>query len=369
MNEYNFFTDENTSEEDRASIAFHTVAAMRDVINLAEKNSFIPTYEKSLAYIKDISPNIYDDIINLLPGKNESEIVKLYKEKADGLLDIEAKSQLNERAIQLILEEIDECDVTIGNTQKNKQTKSYKKQLKAALIFFETRELVENQLLNHDFFVADRGDFSLIDQGCDRKDYKLSNDKTLRIYLAHMTNIETKLGVDMIYECYDLKYNLVRIAHLQYKTWKTKSLVFDDRELKQIDRLKQNNCSCNNCIAPKDGAFASTSNFRYPYCSAFLRPTNKIMPKQGKMKTMGDHIPLCKLNELITNQKSIDKSSIHEISITQNNFEEGFNKYQVGSRWMPIGDLQEYYKRRNLNDLSGNVRIIAQEVEFKDEMG
>lgn len=367
MEEYNFFTDEKTPEEERTNIAFQTVAAMRDVINIAEKNRFTPTYEKSLAYIKDISPKIYNDIINLLPGKNESEIVKLYKEKADSLLDQESKSKLNEKAVELLLKAIDECDVTIGKTLKNTTTKSHKKQLKSALKCFETRDLIENQLLNHDFYIANRKGFSLIREDLDKKDYKLPNGKTLRIYLTHLTNTETKLGVDMIYECYDLTLNLVRIAHLQYKTWKAKTLTFDEREIKQIERLKENNCSCNNCVAPVDGAYASTNKYRYPYCAAFLRPTNKVMPKGGKMKTMGDHIPLCKLNELTANKIQIDKSSIHEISITQNNFEEGFNKFQIGSRWMPIGDLAIYYEKRKLNDLLGNIRIIAQEIEFKDE--
>lgn len=367
MEDYNFFKDENTPEEDRTNIAFQTVAAMRDVINIAEKNRFTPTYEKSLAYIKDISPAIYNDIINLLPGKNESEIVKLFKEKADSLLNEDEKSNLNERAVELILKAIDDCDVIIGKTPKNKQTKNYKKKLKSALKCFETREMIENQLLNHDFYIANRKGFALFKEGCDHKNYRLSNGKTLRIYLVHMTNVETKLGVDMIYECYDLTLNYVRIAHLQYKTWKTKTLTFDQRELNQIERLKQNNCSCNNCIPPPNGAFASTSNYRYPYCSAFLRPTNKVIPKGGKMKSMGDHIPLCKLNEMLASKTQIDKSSIHEISITQNNFEEGFNKSQIGSRWMPIGDLEAYYEKRKLNELSGNVRIIAQEIDFPDD--
>lgn len=367
MEEYNFFTDGNSSEEDRANIAFQTVAAVRDVINIAEKNRFTPTYEKSLAYIKDISPSIYNDIINLLPGKNESELVKLYKEKADSILDKENKSQLNQKAVELLLEAIDECDVTISRTLNNKQTKSQKRQLKAALDYFETRELVENQLLNHDFSAAHRPGFSLINEDFNYKDYRLNNGKTLRIYLAHLTNIETKIGVDMIYELYDLELNLVRIAHLQYKTWKSKTLTFDSREIKQLERLKLNNCSCNNCIDPPNGVYASTSLFRYPYCSAFVRPTNKVMPKGSKMKTMGDHIPLCRLNELIAGQKEINKGTIHDISITQNNFEEGFNKFQVGSRWMPIRDLEKYYKDRKLEEIEGNVRVIAQEIAFKDE--
>ena len=364
MIDEDFFDNDNFSDEEKANTAFQIVTAMRDVLNVALKTSYVPTYEKSIAYIKDISPTIYKSIINHLPDKNESDLVKRFKEQAASEVNYENEDALNARAVQFIQNEIDICDSTIQSVKDTRASKTYKKQLKAALKSFETRTLSEHQLLNHDFYIANSKEFKLIDEEVDRKDYRLPNGKILRMYLAHPNVVEHILGVDVIYECYDLKLNLVRFAHLQYKTWKTMSLSFDERENKQLERMKSNVCSCNHCQVPD--AYASTSPYRFPYCSAFVRPTNKILPKGSKMKTMGDHIPLCKLNELRVNNNNILKSSIQEISLTQNVFEEAFNKFHVGSRWMPIGDLEEFYAKRKLMELAGNVRLIAQEIELDD---
>ncbi|TCC89109.1 hypothetical protein EZ428_15520 [Pedobacter frigiditerrae] len=367
-----FFENEEFSDEEKANAAFQIVTGMRDVLNVALKSNYVPTYQKAIAYIKDISPAIYDTIIDYLPEKVESDLVKRFKESADAEIEFKESenydSILSSTAISMIQQEIDKCDATIQKNSKSskdvKANRGYKKQLLSALKSFDVRKMNEHELLSHDFYIANRKEFKLIDEEVDRKDYRLPDGKILRLYLAHPNKIEQVLGVDVIYECYDLRLNMVRFAHLQYKTWKTLSLSFDEREKRQLERMYTNTCACNHCEVPS--AFASASPYRFPYCAAFLRPTNKIMPKGSKMMTMGDHIPLCKINELRASTEQILKHSIQEISLTQQGFEEAFNKFHVGSRWMPIGDLEEYYRKRNLTDLSGNVRIIAQEIAFNE---
>lgn len=373
MEDFNYFENEKFSDEEKMNTAFQVVTGMRDVLNIALKSSYIPTYETALAYIEDISPQLYNSIINHLPDKNESDLVRRFREQAEA--DFGEDEELNEKmvnakAVLIILKEIDKCDTTI---QKNSITskdvtanRSFKRQLNKALKSFQTRNLSEHELLNHDFSIENRSGFRLIDSEFDRKDYRLPNGNILRMYLAHPNKIEHVLGVDVIYEVYDLRLQLVRFAQLQYKTWKALTLSFDEREDRQLQRLRNNTCDCNHCEIPK--AYASTNPFRFPYCSAFVRPTNKVLAKGSKMKTMGDHVPLCKLNELRINDNQILKKSIQDISLTQNGFEEGFNKFHVGSRWMPINDLENFYKKRKLTDMVDNIRIIVQEVEFGDEL-
>lgn len=359
-----FFENSNISDDEKANASFQIVAAMRDAINLALKGPYMPTYEKSLAYIKDVSPDLYESIIKYLPGKNESELTKRFKEKAEA--DPEEGTTLEDRAVSFIREEIDACDATIHKSMNNKASKGYKRQLREALKSFQTREYTEHQLLSHDFHIVTRSDFKAIEGvEVDRRDYILPSGKRLRIYLAHPDKIEHVLGVDMIYEAYDMHYKLARFAHLQYKTWKNQTLTFDPRELRQLERLKTHNCTANTCRIPP--ALASANEYRFPYCSAFVRPTNKIVSKGSRMISMGDHIPLCKLIELKSSGKELYKYLVQDISISQTVFEEAFSKYHVGSGWMPIGDLEEYYKKRNLSDLESNVRIFAQEIDFKDD--
>lgn len=94
----------------------------------------------------------------------------------------------------------------------------FKRQLNKALKSFQIRNLSEHEILIHDFSIGNRAGFKLIESEFDRKNYRLPNGHILRMYLAHPNKIEQVLGVDVIYEMYDLKLNLVRFAHLQYKT-------------------------------------------------------------------------------------------------------------------------------------------------------
>jgi len=369
-----YFENDNFTPEEKANTAFQIVTGMRDVLNMALKGNYVPTYEKALAYIKDISPNIHQAIIAHLPEKNESDLVKRFREEAQSELNSEEEEasglEINDVAVRMINAAIDKCDNIIQSNKEaskdGRANKNYKRQLVAALKSFITRTLSEHELLIHDFTAEEKPSFELIDKEFDRKDYNLPDGKILRIYLAHPNKIEYTLGVDVIYECYDLTLRQVRFANLQYKTWKLLSLSFDEREEKQLNRLKTNNCDCKHCEVPT--AYASTSPYRFPYCSAFVRPTNKILAKGSKMKTMGDHIPLCRLNQLRESGQPIEKYQVQNASLTQQSFEEAFNKYHVGSRWMQIGDLQQFYEKRKLKDMADNIRIIVQEIDFPEDV-
>jgi len=367
-----YFDSDTFTPEEKANTAFQIVTGMRDILNIALKGTYVPTYEKAIAYLKDVSPNIYNAILAHLPDRNESDLAQRFREEAEAELEGDDPSQLqiDDIAIRNINSAIDHCDAIIqknsGASKDVKANKSYKRQLIKARKSFITRDLNEHEILMHDFNAVDRPGFSLIDAEFDRKDYRMDDGKVLRIYIGHPNKIEQTLGVDVIYECYDLTLGMVRFANLQYKTWKLLHLDFDEREERQLRRLKDNNCSCNHCELPT--AYASTSPYRFPYCAAFIRPTNKVMAKGSKMKTMGDHIPLCKLDELRNSGSAVSKYVIQANSLTQQSFEEAFNKFHVGSRWMQIGDLEQFYATRKLKDMVDNIRIIVQEIDFPVEV-
>ena len=80
------------------------------------------------------------------------------------------------------------------------------------------------------------------------------------------------------------------------------------------------------------------------------------------MSSTGIHIPICKVFQIKAKEGKLTKDNVKDIAINQMTFDELFNKIHVGSRWIPFRDMEEYYRKRNLYELSQNVRIVAQEV-------
>lgn len=104
-----FFSNENFSEEERRDFAFQTVNAIRESVTLA-KNSTLPiTYEFAFSIIYDLDQSLYHSIVSLLVSKNENEIVKYYKEKAEGLSTVDEVVE----PIDLIQNELDELENNI----------------------------------------------------------------------------------------------------------------------------------------------------------------------------------------------------------------------------------------------------------------
>lgn len=353
-----YFDSDNFSKDQKLETAFNIVAGVRDAFTLAMKQQ-PPPYEHALKYIEDIDPALYTELVKHLPGKNESEMVTRFKALA------KAKSENPE---DLINEEIDEYKAAISSSYEDTAPlKKHLSALRTALEFFKTRELTEHKLLNHDFYISSRNNMKEVPfiGNVNKKDYELLNGNHFRIYLAHPDKIEHVLGADLIYEQYDLKLGLARFAHLQYKTWNGKSLYLTERDEKQLQRLHDNLCGSNCCDVPK--VYESSNDYRFPYCSAFLRPTSKLLNLQSKMRSTGDHIPLCKVLKVKASNNILKKDLLAEYAISHNIFEEAFNKYHIGSGWMPIGELEEFYKKRKLDELSDNVRILAQEILHEDD--
>ena len=69
-------------EEDPRDIAFQTVSALRDTVFIATRKPHPPTYEQSLRLVHDLDEKLYENYVNLLTEKNDSDVVKLYKEEA-----------------------------------------------------------------------------------------------------------------------------------------------------------------------------------------------------------------------------------------------------------------------------------------------
>lgn len=359
-----FFSNENFSEEERRDFAFQTVNAIRESVTLA-KNSTLPiTYEFAFSIIYDLDQSLYHSIVSLLVSKNENEIVKYYKEKAEGLSTVDEVVE----PIDLIQNELDELEIILSKkNENNTYLKKRKFGLVAAKEYFAPRTQSEHKSLNHDFYLRTRDDYfgKPLYETDNFKDYKISKDKVLRLRLLHPDRDEAILGVDMVYEHFDLLNKRVRFAHMQYKTWNNNVLYESSSSnmRAQLEKMKNNICDSNFCKGP-DG---NRGEYRFPYCSAFLRPTSKLQNAESKLVTTGFHVPLCQTLTLLEKDGKLTKQTIKDKSIKGNIFEELFISNIAGSRWISIELLEDFYEAKGINSNLNSIRIHAQEVDTFSE--
>jgi hypothetical protein len=363
-NNYNYYLDNSFPEEDRRNVAFQEICAVRESLTLA-RNGLIPEpYESVFAYIRSINPDFYDAIITLITGKNESGLVKYYKDEA-AALSTDEKVITPIELIEMELERVN--GILNGATKKFIHLQKKKFELAAAKEYFTPRNMSEHKSIRHDFYLQSRADYfgKPLYENDSYTDFRFSKNKIFRIRLLHPDKEEEILGSDLIYEHFDLKLNRVRFAHMQYKTWNNNILYLTKvKNLQaQMETMESNLCNNDYCTGPPNQG----RDFRFPYCSAFLRPTSQLQYPDSKLITTGHHVPICKAKELFKDEKKLTKQNIKEKSIRGHIFEELFNTNLAGSRWIPITELEKFYEERDILSHSNRIRVHAQEVDFETE--
>ncbi len=114
-----------------------------------------------------------------------------------------------------------------------------------------------------------------------------------------------------------------------------------------------------------------TQNYRFPFCSVFLRPASKYVNEESKLITTGVHIPVCEVKKLIKNSNSFTKSDAYFKNISHQIFDELFNTNMIGSKWIKINELELFYKKIGIESNIDRIKIYAQEFNkellFEDE--
>lgn len=353
-----FFTDINIDEDFRREIAFQSVIGVREAVSIAKKAPQPITYEHSLDFIRDIAPDIYEQITKLLSNKNESDEVKYFKSVA------EAKSTYDVKVTpeELILAAIEEHEVLLENADDKKYIAKRIVQYKSALEYFLPRNLSEHRILNRDFYLADRGGWCSqpIYKDDHYIDYALKNSNILRLRLLHPDNAEAVLGVDLIYEIFDLGNNRVRFCHIQYKTWNTKVLYLnDERMTNQLSKIESHLCKKGFC--KDENGNKNSMGYRLPYCAGFLRPTSKLQTNESKLISTGLYVPICEVEKIRVSDNKITSQNIESRSISSKNFEDLFNENLIGSRWITIEALDKFYEDNGIKSMTDSVRVHAQE--------
>ena len=147
---------------------------------------------------------------------------------------------------------------------------------------FEKRPYTENRLIVRDVYAGDSLPISL--KGDGYHDIVVPGGRVMRIRLIHPDPPENILGVDLFYEHHQIDQEQVRLAALQYKRWDKKVFYTseDNRVEKQLEKLHK--AFCKNHLCQEVAGSQVKSMYRLPYCSAFLRLTDRLQHPEAEIR-------------------------------------------------------------------------------------
>lgn len=354
-------------DEERKDIAFQLVVAMRDTINIAKKKGHKSTYENAIRLFHDFSPKLYNGIVENLPQRNLSDDAKYFIAKAEAISNAD---DINLTPLEALEREIIENKELVkkGNSLSVEQKKIIRNKiasLESIRKSLKPRSLTEHRILARDSSRADRKDFGaqLVSTNDFFVDYELSDKKYLRIRLLHPERTEALTGADLIYEQHNEETGQIRILFLQYKIWDKGVLYFSQSKNLSTQLQKMEDCICSNvfCKAPEieDGH----REFRFPYCSAFLRPTDKVQNQNEKLVSSGIHIPVCSMNRFIKEgSDKLVRKNVRFQTLNHELFENLFNRGFIGSQWLDQEVVEEFYKQNKILEDNESVIFYAREI-------
>ena len=353
----------STNNEERLDVEWITLNAVKGLIKLATNgDKSQSSYKKALDFGRAICPDILGED-SILSKSHKSDLTKEYMQRAKYKSIKEGKEVT---AIYLILEDIKELESLLKvaqNTDDKKETDKLRVKLKHLYSSHKELDLEknsENQLIFRDAYKANNH-LPLLTEGKNNKTFKLSNRNLLTVRVLHPEKSEHITGADLLYERYDKETDTVQIVLIQYKIWEEQKMYFsDNRMLEQLDRMRKFICENGICKCKNN------NSYRFPCCSAFLRPTDKLQHPNQALRSTGEHLPICHIDECIskTNRgaRVLEYKNIKEVSLSQDIFEELFNKGKVGSRPLTLIELEELYKDTSvISDEDHKVLLYAQE--------
>lgn len=351
--------DSERTTHERLDVEWAILIAIREMLGVALKGKSTPTYEQALEFAKNISPSLFDSESTAL-GKREREIVKEYQQRAEAASLLKSKDVTPVEIVEHEISEFREMARTPGDRdliQKRLQT------LDNIRALLKPKKYSENQLILRDLFKVKRDLPAPPIEKDTYREFRLDNERGLRIRLLHPDQPEHATGADLIYESYWNKRKVVRVAFVQYKIWNGSTLYSSrSRNLKeQMNKLKAVLCDKGYCEAP-DG---TAKRYRLPYCSAFLRPTDKLQNPDSRFFSSGLHVPICVASAAWEDTghggKKIERKMIRSEALSPKVFEELLNTNMLGARWLPYSKVEELYRTYKIFDTAERVVLQAQE--------
>jgi hypothetical protein len=357
----NFISEEEYRKFQTEWALVNLVKELRGISN----RGAMPTYYNAIKLAMQILPDIFNEKSYMVQRHHEPEIIRLYRQQA------EAQSQIDGKRI----EPIDLLDTRIATLTKligaNKDNADLLEKeldkLHKSRTLLVPKNIQEDYILHHDVKSLKFG-VEPIDIRAKHADYSVGENRIIRVRMIHPNNGEQSMGADLIYEQYNTENKFVRFLMVQYKIWEAEIIYWSRSEnlSKQLQKMTDNLCSKGYCNCD-DGNNVS-GEFRYPFCTGFLRPTDKLQFKDSRFTSSGMHVPICKLKDLTEEttdgNKVLRKNKMRHASLSQNLFEECFNYNQIGSRWLNYTELEKLYKEHKILESDEHIIVHVQELEL-----
>lgn len=322
------------------------------------------TYDAALDLGGELYPELLGPEVSILKSERESDITKEYRQKAR-LKSIKNNTEVT--ALDLVMIDIEEHEglLEIAKQEKGKKQRVDQLQRRLGMLNKARKELEpkshsENQLIFRDAYNVQR-DLKALESGQGYRDFELPNSNILRVRVLHPDNPEHITGSDIIYERHSPKDDKVSIIAVQYKIWEDKKLYLSDqRMIEQINKMKLFLCDKKVCKSKQN-----SNDYRFPCCSAFLRPTDKLQRADQKFLSKGEHIPVCKIDECSSEGprggKLLEYKNMREVALSNEAFEFLFNKGKIGSDYMTQDELHDLYSGALVDASADRVVVYAQE--------
>jgi hypothetical protein len=357
----NFASD---NEYRRFQTEWALVNLVKELRGISNKGA-MPTYYNAIKLGMEIIPEVFNDNSFMVQRHHEPEVVRSYRQMA------EAQSQIEGRIINPV-DLLDErmavlTKLIATNINNSDLLKKELDRLNMSRSLLIPKSIQEDYILHHDVKCLKFG-VKPIEIQAKYADYIVAENRIIRVRMIHPNDGEQSMGADLIYEQYDTENMKVRFLVVQYKIWDGEFIYWSESKNvdRQIQKMNDNLCAKGYCYC-ENGKNVS-GDYRYPFCTAFLRPTDKLQFKNSKFTSSGMHIPVCKIEGLtdITKEgnKVLRKNMMRQSSLSQNHFEECFNYNQVGSRWLSYEELERLYKEHKILDSDENIIIHVQELEI-----
>jgi hypothetical protein len=335
---------------------FNVVCALREVINCARRKDYT-TYKQALALAETLAPEQYAPGKRLLLGARVSDEARYFREVAEAESNMRGESV---SAFEVVQREISGLE---GNLEFNPDADLMKKRLdRLEIVGRELRATrrTEGRSILGDVFRTKRA-LLVSGEGDGYMEYRLDRYRFLRIRMLHPDIPEHKLGADVIYEHLDWRNRTARLAMVQYKTWDRRSFHEGPRVKKQLEKLRSFGCAAGLC-QDEPGA---KPPYRLPFCTCFLRPTDRVQYPNSDLVSSSLHIPLCVVDNCWEDNarggRSLRREAVNGQSISHELFEKLFNARMLGSREITWAELERLYRTIQIFDQDETVVIHAQE--------
>lgn len=347
------------------------INASRELLSLVKKNPFV-TYKDALKFAKEIDPTIHNTSIGS-QRKNRTE--KLYEKFAQEAFALSRERNSHITPEVLIESRLSEIEKYLNfYTKDDKDPEDLRKEA-ADLItllkrksseFLSLKRITENQAILNDAFGKRAGKVWLENNlGRFNTYIDKENQGIFRVSVLHPNKSEVITGADLIYEQYDSLKEKVRIVVIQYKIWENGTLYFSQAGNLNAQLKKMASCFCGGHFCKNNlGDNISPTEYRLPYCCAFLKPTDKLQ-NPNKLTTSGYHIPVCKVDDAKKfgrNNFILYLDNILAKSVKSQTFEELFNSNILGSRWLDKSELEELYRRTDILEPNEKIMLYAQNI-------